>query len=161
MILYNLYRKASKKSGRPETNSSKKNKKKWKTVNCLIYEIIRKRCYSLPLTRLQLTMTRFFSLIFETFHAQRLEFVDHSWSNQPRNQNSVSVWERWQFRYNAWSAGKREWPSRDWLFKLDLIGWQDGASFLEQSKRKVKQTQKETKLAIRLFTLTLGTEKLL
>ena len=29
MILYNLYRKASKKSGRPETNSSKKNKKKW------------------------------------------------------------------------------------------------------------------------------------
>ena len=46
-------------------------------------------------------------------------------------------------------------------FKLDLIGWQDGASFLEQSKRKVKQTQKETKLAIRLFTLTLGTEKLL
>ena len=115
MILYNLYRKASKKSGRPETNSSKKNKEKWKTVNCLIYEIIRKRCYSLPLTRLQLTMTRFFSLIFETFHAQRLEFVDHSWSNQPRNQSSVSVWERWQFRYNAWSAGKREWPSRDWL----------------------------------------------
>ena len=29
MILYNLYRKASKKSGRSETNSSKKSKKKW------------------------------------------------------------------------------------------------------------------------------------
>ena len=28
-------------------------------------------------------------------------------------------------------------------FKLDLIGWQDGASFLDQSKSKVKQTQKE------------------
>ena len=29
MILYNLYRKASKKSGRSETNSSKESKKKW------------------------------------------------------------------------------------------------------------------------------------
>ena len=32
----------------------------------------------MPLSQHQLTMIRFYTLILETFHAQRLKFVDHS-----------------------------------------------------------------------------------
>ena len=32
----------------------------------------------------------------------------------------------------AWRAGKRRWPSHDCWQVLHLIGWEDGAIFLEQ-----------------------------
>ena len=37
-------------------------------------------------------------------------------------------------------------------FNLDLIGWQDGASFLDQSQSEVKQTQSELGLLLTLHT---------
>ena len=36
---------------------------------------------------------------------------------------------------------KREWPRRDRLLVLSLIGWESGASFLDQSHHVAKQTR--------------------
>ena len=145
MILYNLYRKASKKSGRPETNSSKKNKKKWKTVNCLIYEIIRKRCYSLPLTRLQLTMTRFFPSFLKLSMRNAWSSLTTPGAISPETRTRL-VFEKGDNLGTILERRQTRVTKSRLAFKLDLIGWQDGASFLEQSKSKVKQTQKELSL---------------
>ena len=49
----------------------------------------------------------------------------------------INQWE-WQ---PAWSARKCKWLRWDWFLVLHLIGWDGGASFVDQSRNKVNQNQ--------------------
>ena len=110
-------------------------------MNLFSNEVIRKWYHSMPLTRHQLTMTRFCTLIWETFHAQRLKFVDHS--------GAISVETRTR---TCLKRGQTRLTNSRLAFNLDLIGWEDGASFLDQSQSAVKQTQSELGLLLTLHT---------
>ena len=36
----------------------------------------------------------------------------------------------------TWSAGKHQWPSHSWFLVLNVIDWEGGTSFVDQSRNE-------------------------